>query len=71
MPSEDLSRTTLKGLLRNLSSQVKEDVVMIPVRRGYVLLDALRTMRRITFSCAKTVRVSWCSHNHTFSYDIQ
>uniref|UniRef100_A0A1X7SNN6 Uncharacterized protein n=1 Tax=Amphimedon queenslandica TaxID=400682 RepID=A0A1X7SNN6_AMPQE len=40
---------TLKSILTDLAEQLTDIVTYIPVRRGYVLRDALRTVKRSSF----------------------
>ena len=47
----------LGGLVKQLMANVKEEELVLTVRRGHVLEDALRVVKRSTFDPLKTLRV--------------
>ena len=52
------SPASLCDVVRMLSQNVQPEVVEIPLRRGHVLEDALRSVRRSCFSANNTLNVS-------------
>ena len=50
--------TTLCYVVKMLSQQVKPEEVRIPLRRGFVLDDAIRSVKRSGFPVDHTVMVS-------------
>lgn len=53
------SPTSLVELLKQLALKL-DGTTTIPVRRGYVLCDALRTVKRPSFISSKVVKVLHC-----------
>jgi hypothetical protein len=51
--------TSLMELLKCLHSKLSTETYTITVRRGYVFVDALRTLKRATFSCYKKMEVEF------------
>lgn len=48
---------TLKSILTNLRGRLSESISHIPIRREYVLMDALRTVKRASFCYSNKIMV--------------
>ena len=48
---------TLKSILTNLRGRLSESISHIPIRRDYVLTDALRTVKRASFCYSNKIMV--------------
>ena len=56
--SNQVPPQSLLELVKSLSAKVSTENETVTVRRGHVLEDALRTIRRKSFSVTKTIVVS-------------
>ena len=62
------STATMASIVRMLSQDVDSEEFVMPVRREHVLEDALRSLKRRTFSPNLTLSVCLClMYMHTYS----